>query len=600
MPAASRALLLILCVAALCALPWLLPAGQLVAAVQMLIAALFACAFNLLAGQGGMLSFGHAAYFGVGTFATIHAMNALGGAGLLPTPLMPLVGGVAGLLFGLVAGWFATMRSGVYFSMITLALAELLHALAPHLKGVFGGEAGLSAMRMPAWGFSFGSDIEVYFLVLAWVLVSLAALYGLTRTPLGRLTLGLRENAHRLRYLGYRPHTLKTLVFALSAMFAGIAGGLQALNIEAGNYVLFDVKLSTDAVLFAYIGGVNAFLGPVLGASILTFLSQTLADITRSWLLYQGILFVLVMLFVPDGLVGLVQRAARSLRERGLADWLPRAAVSTAGGLLLTAGTVFTVELLQRMFARDYRSLLALNPDAGWPAISVFGRDWAPLALSTWLIPLALLVAGLVACRWALALWRDGDPAAPPWRRRNEPRHPHPHRRAQVLRRRADHPRREPGGARRRTPRGHRPQRRRQVHAVPPDVGLVRADVRRHQPAIARHRRPGARAHQPPGPGALVPDHQCVPAPVGAREPAAGGAAHARPGLHLLASHRAQPRRQRRRGPPAGKGAAGTAPARGGRRPELFGTALAGNRHDAGLAAARDPAGRAHGRHVAA
>ena len=130
----------------------------------MLIAALFACAFNLLAGQGGMLSFGHAAYFGVGTFATIHAMNALGGAGLLPTPLMPLAGGVAGLLFGLVAGWFATMRAGVYFSMITLALAELLHALAPHLKGVFGGEAGLSAMRMPAWGFTFGSDVEVYFL----------------------------------------------------------------------------------------------------------------------------------------------------------------------------------------------------------------------------------------------------------------------------------------------------------------------------------------------------------------------------------------------------------------------------------------------------
>ena len=154
--------------------------------------------------------------------------------------------------------------------------------------------------------------------MLAWVLVSLAALYGLTRTPLGRLTLGLRENAHRLRYLGYRPHTLKTLVFALSAMFAGIAGGLQALNIEAGNYVLFDVKLSTDAVLFAYIGGVNAFLGPVLGASILTFLSQTLADITRSWLLYQGILFVLVMLFVPDGLVGLVQRAARCCAS---ADW---------------------------------------------------------------------------------------------------------------------------------------------------------------------------------------------------------------------------------------------------------------------------------------
>jgi branched-chain amino acid transport system permease protein len=285
--------------------------------------------------------------------------------------------------------------------------------LAPHLKGVFGGEAGVSAMRMPAWGFTFGSDIEVYFLVLAWVLISLAALYGLTRTPLGRLTLGLRENANRLRYLGYRPHALKTMVFALSAMFAGIAGGLQALNIEAGNYVLFEVKLSTDAVLFAYIGGVNAFLGPVLGASILTFLSQTLADITRSWLLYQGILFVLVMLFVPDGLVGLVQRAAKSLRERGLANWLPRAIVSVAGGLLLTAATVFSVELLQRMFARDYRALLAMNPDAGWPAIPLFGHDWAPLAVSTWLIPVALFAAGLLACRWAMAMWRNDGDAAP-------------------------------------------------------------------------------------------------------------------------------------------------------------------------------------------
>jgi len=111
--------------------------------------------------------------------------------------------------------------------------------------------------------------------------------------------------------------------------------------------------------------------------------------------------------------VGLVQRAAKSLRERGLADWLPRAAVSVASGLLLTAATVFSVELLQRMFARDYRALLAMNPDAGWPAIALFGRDWAPLALSTWLVPLALFAAGLAACRWAIALWRSGSDAAP-------------------------------------------------------------------------------------------------------------------------------------------------------------------------------------------
>src|SRR3569832_1396309 len=109
----------------LLALPVLLSAGLLNAAIQMLIAALFASAYSLLSGRAGMLSFGHAAYFGVGTFATVHAMTALGGAGLLPTPLLPLVGAGAGLVVGVVAGWFATKRTGTAFSMITLAIAEL-------------------------------------------------------------------------------------------------------------------------------------------------------------------------------------------------------------------------------------------------------------------------------------------------------------------------------------------------------------------------------------------------------------------------------------------------------------------------------------------
>ena len=157
-------------VALLLAAPVLLSQGLLNAAVQMLIAALFASAYNVLCGQAGMLSFGHAAYFGVGAFATVHAMNAVGGAGLLPTPLLPLAGAFGGLCVGAVAGWFATQRSGTYFAMITLAIAELIHALAPHLKGWFGGEAGVSTMRMPSMGLSWGSTTQVYYLTLAWVL----------------------------------------------------------------------------------------------------------------------------------------------------------------------------------------------------------------------------------------------------------------------------------------------------------------------------------------------------------------------------------------------------------------------------------------------
>ncbi|MDW7749157.1 MAG: branched-chain amino acid ABC transporter permease, partial [Halomonas sp.] len=146
-------------VAAMLALPAVLSPAWLGVASNMLIAALFALAYNLLIGQGGLLSFGHAAYFGIGSFATIHAMVAVERGGLwLPTPLLPLAGGVAGLLIGAGAGYFACKRSGVYFAMVTLAIAELLHALAPNLSSVFGGETGIFSMRQPWLGVDFGSS----------------------------------------------------------------------------------------------------------------------------------------------------------------------------------------------------------------------------------------------------------------------------------------------------------------------------------------------------------------------------------------------------------------------------------------------------------
>ena len=396
--------LLLLAIALLLALPALLSQSLVNAAIQMLIAALFACSFNLLCGQGGMLSFGHATYFGVGTFATVHAMNAFSGAGLLPTPLMPLAGAVIGLAVGVVAGWFATQRSGTYFAMITLALAELLHALAPHLKGIFGGEAGISAMRMPAWGWTFGSSNEVYYLTLVWVLISLGLLYLYTLTPVGRLTLGLRENSQRLQFLGYDVHRLKVVVFAISAMFAGIAGGLQALNTESANDVLLEVQNSAAVVLNSYIGGVNVFLGPALGAALMTFFGYAVSDLTRAWLLYQGILFVLVMMYMPSGLAGFVQWIATNRKTHGWA-LLPLLAVAAIAGLSLAVATVFSVELLQRFFSQDYRSLASLNGGGVWPAIALFGREWAPVSLATWLVPAACLALGLALVQLAKRMW---------------------------------------------------------------------------------------------------------------------------------------------------------------------------------------------------
>ncbi|NUZ05294.1 branched-chain amino acid ABC transporter permease [Piscinibacter koreensis] len=404
-------------VALLAALPALLPAGLLNAAIQMLIAALFACAYSLLSGRAGMLSFGHAAYFGVGAFATVHAMNALGGSGLLPTPLLPLVGALAGLAFGVVAGWFATQRSGTTFAMITLAIAELLHALAPQLKGWFGGESGISSMRMPAWGLSFGSTEQVYYLTLVWVLLGLAVLYAHAATPLGRLTLGLRENPQRLRFLGYDSHGLAVSAFALSAMLSGIAGALQTLSNEAVNYVVFDAGVSASVVLNSYIGGVGTFLGPALGAALMTFFSYAVSDATQSWLLYQGILFVLVMMVLPTGLTGLGSTTARLVERHGAMAVLPLVVLAIGATLLLAAGTVFVVEAAQRLFSQDYRALARMAP--ALPPISMFGRAWAPTAALTWLVPAALLAAGaalawLARLRHAALVARSSPAAAEP------------------------------------------------------------------------------------------------------------------------------------------------------------------------------------------
>ncbi|HEX2518289.1 MAG TPA: branched-chain amino acid ABC transporter permease [Castellaniella sp.] len=402
----ARLIVLAAGVAAMAAAPWVLSPGLVNAAISMLIAALFACAYNLLCGYAGMLSFGHSAYFGVGAFATIHAMNALGGAGLLPTPLMPLVGAVGGLLFGFAAGWFATQRTGAYFAMITLAIAELLHAIAPQLRDTFGGEAGISSMRMPAWGFTFGSTVQVYYLTLVWVLGSLALLYLFTRTPLGRLALGLRENGQRLRFLGYDVHHIGVLIFALSGMFSGIAGGLQALSNESANYVVFDTSLSAAVVLNTYIGGVQAFLGPALGAALVTFFGYAVSDLTQSWLLYQGALFVLVIMFMPTGLAGLLDLARAAIRRYGLRAVTPCGVLYSAAGLSYAAAVVFLTELLRRLFSQDYQSLAGAVGFWRWPAVPLFGREWPPASLLTWLVPALLIVLGWLCWRTASAAAR--------------------------------------------------------------------------------------------------------------------------------------------------------------------------------------------------
>jgi branched-chain amino acid transport system permease protein len=415
---ARRLLLLCIGLAVLALLPIGLTPNLVNAVIKMMIAALFALAFALAMGQAGMLSFGHAAYYGLGAFAALHLMRAVELKWFaFPTPLVPLAGAVCGFLFGILFGWFATQRTGVYFSMVTLALAELLFTLAPVWNSLFGGESGVSTMRGASWGFTFGSDIEVYYLTLAWAVFSTWCMWAFTRTPLGRLALALRDNEHRVRFLGFNTHVARTLIFAISCLFTGVAGALLAIANEATNYTIFSTQASANVVLQTFIGGAGTFFGPALGAALMTFFARVTSDLTRSWLLYQGLIFVLVMLFAPNGIGGLINTHARRLQPGGWKRLVAPYLLCLAVGLLLIGGTVFVVESIHVLLSDAH---VAKQRVAGGTTLTyvLFGREFDPLSAATWAIPAALFITGGALLPLALRVTRrawvraaQGEPA---------------------------------------------------------------------------------------------------------------------------------------------------------------------------------------------
>ena len=392
-------------------LPLALTPNLVNAVIKMMIAGLFALSFSLAMGQAGMLSFGHSAYYGLGAFATLHLMRAVEHSLVTwPTPLLPLAGAAAGFVCGLGFGWLATQRTGVYFAMVTLALAELLFTLAPTWISVFGGESGISTMRMNSWSINFASDASVYYLTLAWVVGSTWCLWAFTRTPMGRLALAVRDNEHRVRFLGFNTHGAKTIIFAISATFTGVAGALLAIANEATNYTVFSAQASANVVLQTFIGGAGTFFGPALGAASMTFFARVTSDLTRSWLLYQGLIFVLVMLFVPDGIGGLISTHARRLRATALRHLALPYLLCFVVGVLLVLGIVFVVESVHVVMSDAYAVLRRSNGGALVP-YPLFGRQFDPRSPWTWAIPAVTILAGAALLPFARRLTSMG------WRR---------------------------------------------------------------------------------------------------------------------------------------------------------------------------------------
>ena len=325
---------------------------------QMGIMVIFALSFNMLLGQSGMLSFGHAVYSGIGAFVAIHALNRIGAGTLAwPVTLLPLVAAVAAALCGVVLGFLTTRRAGTPFAMITLGLGELVFAAALMFPALSGGEGGIAGNRTagtPLFGIvalTLGSQLQVYYVIAAWCFASLIAIFALAHTPLGRIANAVRDNPERAEFIGYNPQRVRWLMLILSSFFAGIAGGLSAINFEIVSAENLSAARSGGVLLAAFIGGTAVFFGPILGAVVFTFFAVALSDYSKAWQLYLGVFFVVLVMFAPGGLASLLATNLRVLKFRKFARLrdpyvgVLLSAAALAGGVILLIELVYHVTL---------------------------------------------------------------------------------------------------------------------------------------------------------------------------------------------------------------------------------------------------------------
>jgi branched-chain amino acid transport system permease protein len=315
----ARRLLGTLALLVLCALPWILDTLRLRMAVEILYFGLFAVSFNLLFGYAGLLSFGHAATFGVGGYAL----------GLLLTyhPELPflvdfLLAVAAGGLVGLGIGVFCVRLRGTYFALLTLAFSQFLFAVAFKWRAVTRGDDGLLVpvrdIRLPGGlAVRLADPRHFYLLALAIVLLCLWAAWRFTRTPLGHAVVLMRENDERAAFLGYNVFATKVVAFTLATTLAAVAGALFAAFQRLISPAALDLAIGTEVVFMAVLGGTGAFLGPFLGATVYLLFQDWLSKTTERWPFFLGLAFVLMILYAHNGLVGLFARGGPLRRLLG-------------------------------------------------------------------------------------------------------------------------------------------------------------------------------------------------------------------------------------------------------------------------------------------
>jgi len=383
---------------ALIVLPLVFSSGGSLTSFSLIgISIIFALSYNILLGQTGLLSFGHAVHYGLGGFLAVHMMNAVAAHDWpIPLPLIPLFGGIGGLAFAVVVGWVMTKRAGTVFAMITLGIGELVASSSLILRSVFGGESGITTDRtaLPLmFGWSFGSQIQIYYLIAFWLMISAIAMYALTRTPLGRICNAVRDNPGRVEFIGYDPHVVRYLAYCFAGFFAGIAGGLAAINFEIANAAYLGAAQSGMVLFATFIGGTAYFFGPILGAILVTYLQLGLTNVTTVWQLYFGIIFIGIVMFAPGGIAGLIMMHRPLVRGGTLMTVIPSYLIAAIPTLALAFGVILAIETVARY----------TESQGGGNRIDLFDVSFDATAPTTWLVAAVLVVIGALVARMT---WR--------------------------------------------------------------------------------------------------------------------------------------------------------------------------------------------------
>ncbi len=356
---------------------------------QMGIAIIACLSYNMLLGQGGMLSFGHAVYSGLGSYMAIHALN-LASQGALPIPvsLLPIVGGFAGLAFAVLFGYVTTRKSGTPFAMITLGMAELVFAMSLMFSEFFGGEAGVSGNRVMGqsfFGITFGPATQIYYLIAVYTFVCVALMFAFTRTPLGRILNAVRDNPERVEFIGYSTQRVRYLAFIISGFFAGIAGGLGCLLFEIVTAEVVGAHRSGAYLLFTFLGGATFFFGPILGGILMVIAFVLLSEFTKAWLLYLGLIFLFMVMYAPGGIASLIMMNLR-VASFGLLRrlWVSYLALGVSA-LVVLLGAAVMIEMVYH---------LQLNAAMG-PMLKFVGIEFDTSSLDHWFGAVFVLLTGL-------------------------------------------------------------------------------------------------------------------------------------------------------------------------------------------------------------